>query len=244
DPGYEDDLVSIITPACKAQAIVGQTIGSVIAQTSLNGELLVADDLSPDNTAAVVAEAARSDSRVKLIQCEVNGGPAAARNAALDQAKGRWIAFLDSDDLWLPEKLTSTLAFAKVHKSALSFTGFRRMSMDSGVVGRFVPVPKKMTYRKLLGNTAIATSTVLIDRVIVDGLRMRPVFYDDFVCWLEILKRGHEAHGLNEDLMRYRVVPNSFSRNKRRSAVCRSRAPSPPPRRSQIFWATQEETTG
>lgn len=216
---YDDKLVSIITPAYKAQDIVGQTIDSVIAQTYQNWELLVADDRSPDDTAAVVAEASRLDSRVKLIQCEVNGGPAAARNAALDQAKGRWIAFLDSDDLWLPEKLTSTLAFAKARQSVLSFTGFRRMTVDGSVVGRFVPVPRTLTYRQLLGNTAIATSTVLVDRSVAGDLKMRPVFYDDFVCWLEILKRGHLAHGQNEDLMRYRVMTNSVSRNKRRSAA-------------------------
>lgn len=215
---YDDDLVSVITPAYKAQDIVMETIKSVIGQTYQNWELLVADDRSPDNTAAVVAEAAQSDPRVKLIQCEVNGGPAAARNAALSQAKGRWIAFLDSDDLWLPDKLTKTIAFARVNQSVLSFTGFRRISMNGSTVGRFVPVPERLSYRQLLGNTAIATSTVLVDRSVTGDVRMRLVFYDDFVCWLGILKQGHFAYGLNEDLMRYRVVTNSVSRNKRRSA--------------------------
>lgn len=218
-PGYVDDLVSIITPAYNAQDVIGQTIDSVVAQNYQNWELLVADDRSVDNTAAVVDEAVRADSRVKLIRCEINGGPAAARNAALAQAKGRWIAYLDSDDLWLPEKLAKTLAFAKARESALTFSGFRRMTMDCSEVGRFVQVPPTLTYRQLLGNTAIATSTVLVDRAVTGDLTMRPVYYDDFVCWLEILKRGHLAHGLNEDLMRYRVVSNSVSRNKRRSAA-------------------------
>ena len=217
--GFADkDLVSIITPAYRVEKIVQETIDSVISQTYTNWELLVADDCSPDSTAAVVERAGGVDPRVRLIKCAVNGGPAAARNAALRQANGRWIAFLDSDDLWLPTKLSETLEFAISRNSALTFTGFRRISFDGRSAGRYVPVPDRLTYRQLLGNTAIATSTVVVDRALVGDVLMRPVYYDDFVCWLEILKRGHVAHGVNKDLMRYRVVTNSVSRNKRRSA--------------------------
>ncbi len=212
------DLVSIITPAYRVENLVQETIDSVIAQTYPNWELLIADDCSTDNTAAVVKRAAKIDPRVRLIKCFVNGGPAAARNTALQQAKGRWIAFLDSDDLWLPTKLADTIGYAVSRNSVLTFTGFRRMTSDGRQIGSFIPVPDKLNYLQLLGNTAIATSTVLIDRAIAGDVKMKRVYYDDFVCWLEILKKGHLAHGLNEDLMRYRVVENSVSRNKRRSA--------------------------
>ena len=214
----KDGLVSVIVPAYKAAPFIAQTIGSVLAQTYTDWEMLVADDCSPDGTRDVVREWAARDARVRLIALERNGGPAAARNAALDQARGRWLAFLDSDDLWLPAKLERSLAHARAQRAALVFTGYRRISDDGARTGRYIGVPERLTYGELLGNTAIATSTVVIDRALAGDVRMERVYYDDFVCWLSILKRGHVAHGLDEDLMRYRVLARSVSRNKGRSA--------------------------
>lgn len=213
-----DDLVSIITPAFRAAGLVGDTIQSVIAQTYPNWEMLIVDDCSPDNTAEVVSEWSARDGRVKLIRHEKNGGPATARNTAIAAARGRWVAFLDSDDLWLPEKLEKTLAHSNAHSSPLTFTGFRRMSFSGDTLGRYIGVPKSVTYRQLLRNTVIATSTVVVDRSQVERIVMKKTYYDDFACWLEILKPGRIAYGLDEDLMRYRIVQNSVSRNKRRSA--------------------------
>ncbi|HTH79833.1 MAG TPA: glycosyltransferase family 2 protein [Ramlibacter sp.] len=213
-----DKLVSIIVPAYRAASYIGRTIESVIAQTCGDWEMLVADDCSPDNTREVIAEWAARDPRVKLIAREKNGGPAATRNSALDRAQGRWIAFLDSDDMWLPAKLERSLAHAQANHAALVFTAYRRISQDDSRIGELIHVPRTLTYRQLLGNTAIATSTVLIDRSIAGDVHMERVFYDDFVCWLSILKRGHVAYGLDEDLMRYRVLAQSVSRNKGRSA--------------------------
>lgn len=215
----DNNLVSIITPAYRVESIVQGTIDSVLGQTYSNWELLVAEDCSPDGTAAVVATAAAADPRVRLIRCKANGGPAAARNAALSEARGRWIAFLDSDDLWMPTKLEETIGHAVANKSALTFTGFCRISFDGTQTGSYISVPETLSYNQLLGNTAIATSTVLVDRRLVGDFSMKKVYYDDFVCWLEILKQGFTAYGLNRDLMRYRVVANSVSRNKRRSAA-------------------------
>lgn len=214
-----DGLVSIITPAYRAAALIGDTIQSAIAQTYLNWEMLIVDDCSPDNTADVVSEWSQRDSRVKLIRHERNGGPATARNTALSAANGRWIAFLDSDDIWLPEKLSMTLAHAQANSSPLTFTGFRRITFSADTVGRYIGVPRTVTYHQLLRNTVIATSTVLIDRSKVDRIVMKKTYYDDFACWLEILKPGRVAFGLNEDLLRYRVVQNSVSRNKKNSAA-------------------------
>ena len=213
-----DQLVSVIMPAYKAEQVIDTTIASVVAQSHGCWELLVADDCSPDGTRARVASWAERDPRVRLLALERNGGPAAARNAALAQAQGRWLAFLDSDDLWLPGKLERSLAHARARNAALVFTGFRRISQDGTRTGDYIAVPATLDYAQLLGNTAIATSTVVLDRSLCGDVRMKPVYYDDFACWLEILKKGHLAHGLDEDLMRYRVVPKSVSRNKRRSA--------------------------
>ena len=141
-----------------------------------------------------------------------------ARQAAVEAARGRYVAFLDSDDLWMPAKLERQLEFMSRHGAGLSFTAFRRMSKDGTRVGRVIAVPERLTYRQLLGHTAIATSTAMIDRVLTGPFRMVKTYYDDFALWLEITRRGFPAFGLPEDLMRYRVLGGSVSRNKARSA--------------------------
>lgn len=213
----DDRLVSIVTPAYKAEQVVAETIRSVQAQSYPHWEMLVVDDGSPDATAGVVAAFASVDPRVRLIR-QANAGPAMARQEALDHARGRYIAFLDSDDLWLPAKLERQLAFMARKRSAFSYTAFRRIRADGSGAGHLIEVPAQMTYCRLLGNTAIATSTVLIDRAATGDFRMTKTYYDDFVLWLGILKRGYLAHGLSEDLMRYRVMGGSVSRNKAKSA--------------------------
>lgn len=139
---------------------------------------------------------------------------------SLDEAKGRYIAFLDSDDLWLPSKLNIQLAFMKAHDIAFSYTSFRRIDDIGERLGHVIKIPSKMTYKKLLGNTAIATSTVMIDTEKTGRLSMVDTYYDDFVLWLDLLKREHvgNAYGIAEDLMRYRVLSQSVSRNKGKSA--------------------------
>jgi teichuronic acid biosynthesis glycosyltransferase TuaG len=211
--------VSIVTPAYNAERFLGDTIASVRAQSFGDWEMLVADDCSRDGTRGVVEQASAVDGRVRLVGLERNSGPAAARQAAIDAARGRYIAFLDSDDQWLPQKLERQLTFMQRHGAALSFTGFRRTSIDGARVGRRIHVPPRLTYHQLLGNTAIATSSAIIDRERSGPFRMVKTYYDDFALWLEITRRGFPAFGLDEDLMRYRVVGGSVSRHKGRSAL-------------------------
>lgn len=216
---HDPDLVSVITPAYRAAAVIGETIASVRAQSHQQWEMLIAEDCGPDDTRDVVRGWQEKDARIRLLPLERNGGPAAARNAALREARGRWLAFLDSDDLWLPEKLERQLAFHRASPGAvLSFTGFRRISADGERTGRYVGVPPRLDYRRLLGNTAIATSTVIVDRAESGDFEMKKTYYDDFACWLALLKPGGVALGLNEDLMRYRVMDASVSRDKGNSA--------------------------
>ncbi len=214
-----DALVSIVTPAYKAARFVADTIRSVQAQTYTNWEMIVVDDCSSDDTCAVVEQFSESDVRVRLIRQQKNGGPAVARDTALMHANGRYIAFLDSDDLWFPTKLQHQLRFMESVGAAISFTRFRRISEGGDVCGRLISVPERLTYNQLLKNTAMATSTVLIDRQKTGSFRMTRTYYDDYALWLDILKRGFIAHGLQEDLMRYRVVGKSVSRNKGKSAL-------------------------
>ena len=125
-----DRLVSIVTPAYKAEQVVAETIRSVQAQSYPHWEMLVVEDGSPDGTADVVAGFSVADPRVRLIR-QANAGPAMARQKALDHACGRYIAFLDSDDLWLPEKLERQLAFMARQQAAFTYTAFRRIRRRS-----------------------------------------------------------------------------------------------------------------
>lgn len=217
-----NDTISIIMACYNASSYIEETIQSVIAQSYENWELIIADDKSSDASISLIRDICRKEPRITLIECAQNGGPAVARNTALAAANGRWVAFLDSDDLWLSDKLEKTIAKAKATDAALVCTGFRRFvdgADGKRRTGHFIKVPPRFTYRGLLGGNKIATSTVLIDTLKTGPIEMRDVYYDDFDCWLAILKTEFAVVGLNEDLMRYRVLQGSISRNKFKSAA-------------------------
>ncbi len=180
--------------------------------------MLIVDDCSPDDTCDRVSQIAQLDARVHLIRQPRNQGPAVARNTAPEAASGRYVAFLDSDDFWLSGKMTNQLDFMAKSETAISYTEFRRVSEDGKRIGHRVIVPATLSYTQLLGNTAMATSTVLIDQLQTGRVRMPIAPYDDLAAWLSILRRGYIAKGLKQDLMRYRVLNGSISRNKLRSA--------------------------
>src|SRR6185369_15345215 len=210
--------VSIITPAYNAALLIPQTIESAQSQTFRDWEMLIVDDCSTDDTCAVVERYAVSDPRIHLLRQPENGGTARARNAALKAASGRYIAFLDSDDKWLPEKLEHQLAFMAENGAAFSYTQYRRFSEESGYLGGVISVPRSFSYHQLLKNTGIACLTVMIDTKITGPLEMPLVRYEDSALWLKLLKRGIVAQGLMEDLARYRVSKASYSGNKFKAA--------------------------
>jgi teichuronic acid biosynthesis glycosyltransferase TuaG len=213
-------LVSVVTPAFKAERFIAETVASVQAQTMGNWEMLAVDDRSPDGTWQVLQALARDEPRLRPFRNPSNLGPAGSRNVALENARGRFVAFLDSDDLWLPDKLERQLAFMRETGAALTYGAFRRIDETGRRVGRLIEVPERITYAQLLGNTCIATLTVVVDRERAGDFRMPDVGYDDFAAWLSILRRdGRPARGLNEDLARYRVVGGSVSSRPRRSAA-------------------------
>jgi teichuronic acid biosynthesis glycosyltransferase TuaG len=212
-------LVSIVIPAFNAARFIGEAIGSVQSQTYGTWEMIVVDDCSRDDTCTIVEGLAAADPRIRLVRRKENGGPAAARNTALDAATGQYVAFLDSDDVWLPRKLERQTTFMRARGAALSFTGYRRISESADACGRLIRVPDRLGYHDLLKNTAIATSTVMVDREKTGPFEMTKTYYDDFALWLHLLKRGFAAYGLREDLVRYRVVGKSVSRHKGRSAL-------------------------
>lgn len=210
--------VSVITPVFNAAGIVGQAIGSVKAQTFIDWEMIIVDDCSTDDTTAVIGQFAASDERIRLLRQPANAGPASARNAALAVARGRFVAFLDSDDLWLPRKLELQLAFMAQYGAPISHTAYRRFQGDPENAGPLLPARPVFDYRELLKNPGIACLTAVVDRQRTGSFSIPLVRHEDYALWLSLLRKGHESRGLNVDLARYRVSAASVSGNKFRSA--------------------------
>ena len=214
---YIDGLVSVIMPAYNAEDYIVDSILSAINQSYDGVELIVIDDCSTDNTVLTVKERFNDDDRVKLIINSNNSGPGISRNNGIKTAKGRFIAFLDSDDIWLSEKLSRQISFMGRNKSGFSFTQYRRFRTSIKDVGHLINIPNSLDYKGLLKNTAIATSSVVIDRKIIGDIplvRVSKEYIEDYILYYQILKKGFNALGLKNDLLRYRVVSDSFSRNK------------------------------
>lgn len=209
--------VSVITPAYNAARFIGETIRSVQEQDETDWEMVIVDDGSTDNTVAVVTSFAKEDARIRLVR-QRNQGPAAARNRALELAKGRFLAFLDSDDLWLPNKLSLQLEVMERAGAGLSYAAFRRMSSDGSRVGRLFRVPPTIDYRGLLRKTVIGTLTAMVDREWTGPIRMTDKGYDDYILWLSLLRQGVPAAGVTEDVARYRVLSGSVSSRPLQSA--------------------------
>jgi teichuronic acid biosynthesis glycosyltransferase TuaG len=212
---FDCNLVSVIMPAFNASATIRGSINSALRQEHHSLEVLVADDGSTDATRDVVLSLAATDPRVRLLRTKDRSGPAGARNVAIAAASGRWIAFLDSDDVWHPAKLARQLRIARERAASLVYSGYWRVSEDGCLAGRPVAVPPSLSYRQLLGNSAIATSTVLLDRRTLGTPSMDPgVGYDDFELWTRLLAGGAVAAGVDEPLMAYRVRLGSVSRRR------------------------------
>ena len=209
-------LVSIVTPVYNAERFLPDTIKTVQDQTYENWEWLLVDDQSSDRSVEIIKEAAKSDERIKLIQLSKNGGAATARNAGIDAANGKYLAFQDADDLWHPEKLAKQVAFMQENDVAFSFTGYEFANTDGVPNGKKVYVPAKLTYKQALKNTTISTITVMFDmtKLAKKDVYMPNVKSEDTATWWNVLRSGEVAHGLNEILSFYRRSANTKSSNK------------------------------
>jgi teichuronic acid biosynthesis glycosyltransferase TuaG len=181
--------------------------------------MIVVDDCSKDDSVSKIQAAAQSDERIKLIALEQNVGAAAARNVALKQAKGRYIAFLDSDDLWHREKLEKQLSFMKAEGHAFTFTTYQPFSEDGETLYSTIQAPTSISYRQYLRNTIIGCLTVIIDRKQTGDFLMPDIRSShDMALWLLIMKRGFVAYGLEENLASYRLVSTSNTAKKWKAA--------------------------
>ena len=214
ETGIKTDLVSVITPSYNCARFIEETIRSVQAQTWQNWEMVIVDDCSTDNSVDVIQRIAKDDARIRLMQHQWNGGPAVSRNIAIENAKGRYIAFLDSDDLWLPEKLEKQLAFIKKKDAALVYSGYQKITEEGELKGVVHP-PKQVTYNDMLRSNYIGCLTAVYDRQKIGKCYM-PIIAkrQDHALWLKILKQTPVAYCLEEVLAHYRIQSNSVSSNK------------------------------
>ena len=210
-------MVSIIVPVYNAAGYIAETIQMVCDQTYKDWELILVDDASTDNSVAVIKEViAARKKRIRLIEKMRNAGAAAARNTGIDASAGRYIAFLDADDIWKADKLEKQIAFMESSGAAFSFHSYEFGDEDAKPTGRVVHAPATLSYKQALSRTVIFTTTVMFDteKIDMEIIHMPQVPSEDTATWWRILKSGYTAYGLDENLAIYRRPRGSLSSNK------------------------------
>jgi teichuronic acid biosynthesis glycosyltransferase TuaG len=208
-------LISIITPSYKSKRFILETIRSVLSQTYKNWEMIIVDDHSPDNSSEYIENIIQNEDRIKLIKLDKNIGAAEARNKALEVANGKYIAFLDSDDIWLPNKLEKQIKFMQDNNYSFTFSNYTPFSEDGKKEYSIIKVPNMIDYSGYCKNTIIGCLTVVIDKERVGDFRMPNIRSShDMALWLLIMKRGFKAYGIQENLAKYRLVSSSNTAKK------------------------------
>ena len=212
----EGALVSIVVPVFNSEKFIIETIQSVKKQTYQNWELLLVNDCSTDKSEQIIRKY-EEDKRIRLINLKANSGAAIARNTGINNAKGKYIAFLDADDLWNKEKLEKQIKFMEENNYDFTFTGYEFADENGNNLGKVVNVPKQINYKQALKNTTIFTSTVIfnVEKLGKELISMPDVRRgQDTATWWKVLKTGIIAYGLNENLSLYRRSNNTLSSNK------------------------------
>ena len=214
---YTDGLVSVIMPMHNSSPFLGEAIESVIAQTYENWELLIVDDASTDNSLEIAKQYAGKDSRIRVF-CNPNPirMPSAPRNLGVQASKGRYIAFLDSDDMWFPQKLEQQLPFFSDNRTAIVFSNYEKIDKKSTRANRIVKAPSQATYSSLLQGNIIGNLTGIYDTKKVGKVIIQNIHHEDYGMWLSILKQGYIARNTDTTLAAYRENPKSISSNKMR----------------------------
>tara|TARA_R110000868_G_C10801029_1_gene757080 strand:+ start:48 stop:794 length:747 start_codon:yes stop_codon:yes gene_type:complete len=209
-----NEMVSIITPVFNAELYVRQCVESVLIQSYENWEMIFCDDCSTDKSVEVIKEFAKKDSRIKLLSCETNSGAGVARNKAIEHASGRYIAFLDSDDTWYPQKLQLQINFMKVNNYYFTFTTYDKIDEVGNNLNNIIKSKRVVDYHSALYKNPIGCLTVMYDvnffgKQYMPSIRKR----QDYALWLNLLKKTN-GYGLSECLSSYRVGKESISSNK------------------------------
>lgn len=208
-------LVSVIMPCYNMEKFIAYTIQSVQGQTYPHWELCIVDDASTDKTAEIVKNIQNQDDRIHFIIKSKHSGIADTRNQCLNMAKGRFLAFLDADDLWHPEKLEQQLQFMTERNIGFSYSSYDCVDEAGKSLEKIVKAAGNLNYEAYLRNTIIGCSTVMIDKTIV-GEIIVPNFRtsEDAATWLNILKKGFLAYAIDHPLTSYRIRQHSASSNK------------------------------
>lgn len=205
-------LVSIITPSYNSEKYIADTIDSVLAQDYKNFEMIIVDDISTDNTCKIVEDYAKKDKRIKLLTLSQKGGASQARNMALKEAKGKYIAFLDSDDLWKKDKLVKQVDFMERHNYYFTYTDYEYMDYKGNLINKKRVCPKNVSYFKMLLGDSIGCLTVMynaekVGKLSIPKLNKR----NDYALWCLALKKVKHGYKLDEILSVYRLNDNTYS---------------------------------
>ena len=206
-------LVSVVMPAYNASRFITEAVNSVLAQSYQNWELLIVNDASPDNTLEIARNLADQDSRIHVIDQPQNGGVAKARNTALEIAKGKYIAFLDSDDIWSADKLDLQVSLMESEGVTVCYGAYTRIDEDGNKLGDVKP-PESVDYQSLLKSNFIGNLTGIYNAETLGKELLTDFRHEDYVAWLSLLKRAGKAKAAKGVLGQYRVYSNSLSSNK------------------------------
>ena len=216
--------VSIIMPAYNAQGFIEETISSVIAQTYADWELLVIDDCSSDSTYETVRDIAKRESRIKLIKNEKNMGVADTRNRGFALCSGKYVALLDSDDIWFADKLERQIALAEETGADIIYCSYKMVDENGRAICDDFIVSEATNFERCLSCSEISCSTAFLSRQITDKYRFNKDYYhEDLVLWLQLLRDGYTARGVTDVLVAYRLLDSGRSSKKTRSALNRWR---------------------
>ena len=206
-------MVSVIIPNYNSEKYIGETIESVLSQTYSNWELIIVDDCSTDASVTVIENYIKQDDRIRLFRNEKNRGAAYTRNVGLQQAQGKWVAFLDSDDLWTPEKLEKQVAFMKENGYAFSYTDYTRVDENSQSRKELIVGPNVVGKRKLFRYNYLGCLTVMYDREYMGLLQVKEEIANgrnDYALWLKAVRKA-KCYRLAQPLAKYRVREASLS---------------------------------
>lgn len=214
---HTNPLVSIVMAAYNAENFIVSTVNSIFSQTYTNWELIIVDDLSKDRTREIIQKI--DDNRIRLIISEKNGGPGVARNKGIEAAKGQFLAFLDTDDIWSPDKIQKQVEFMLKNNYPISHTSYSFINEAGEAIPGYVKVSPVVNQNSYMKNTEIGLSTSMINRQLVKKVQFSPMRdREDTRLWIELLASGYNSYGIEETLMKYRVREGQVSGNKFKSA--------------------------
>ena len=212
-------MVSIITPSRNTEKYIARTMDSVLAQTYGEWEMIIVDDLSTDNSPSIIETYVQKDSRIKLIRSEQKSGASGSRNRAIEASQGQYIAFLDADDLWMPEKLEKQIMFMAKHDLAFTYSSYKTINENDEVLTTFVTVPE-ISYESMLKTCSVGCLTAVYDTEKLGKMYLPKLpTKEDYVLWLNIMKKINTTQGIIEPLAYYRIGETSVSSNKVNAAA-------------------------